>query len=114
MSLRPIDGGSEGRLDFTTFVLREFAFLFQLGFSVARKESTLVRFESKTCFPNVYHGRSSHAVGVELGRIRQGDMYSLYEVLAAVSPANVDRARFQVSDPAELERCLSLVASTDR
>jgi hypothetical protein len=36
----------------------------------------------------------------------------LYEVLAAVSPANVDQARFQASDPVELEHCLSRVAAT--
>lgn len=77
---------SKGRLGFTTLVEREFDFLLQLGFVVAREESTLVRFEGKCVFMNVYHGRSSHAVGVELGRIRQGDMYSLHEVLVAVSP----------------------------
>jgi len=112
VNFRVIDGGNEGRLGFTTFVLREFAFLLQLGFSVAREESTLVRFETERIFVNVYHGRSSYAVGVELGRIQQGDMYSLHEVLAAVSPADVDQARFQASDPGELERCLSRVAST--
>lgn len=112
VSFRVIDGGSEGHLGFTTFVLREFAFLLRLGFSVVREESTLVRFESKRIFVNIYHGRSSHVIGVELGRIQQGDMYSLHELLAAVSPADVDQARFQASNLGELERCLSRVAVT--
>lgn len=103
---------SEGRLGFPTLAKREFTFLLQLGFSVVREESSLVRFESDRVFVNAYYGRSSHAVGVELGRIQQGDMYSLYEVLAAVSPADVDQARLQASDPGELERCLSRVAAT--
>jgi hypothetical protein len=86
--------------------------MWPLGFSAVREESTLIRFESPSIFVNVYHGRASHAVGLELGRIHQGDMYSLHEVLAAVSPADADQARFQASDPGELERCLSKVAST--
>jgi len=89
-----------------------FDFLLRLGFAVVRREETLVRFESDTVFVNVYHGRSSYQVGLELGRIREDDLYSLHEVLSAVAPADLQRARCQTSDPVVLERCLAAIAET--
>jgi hypothetical protein len=58
----------------------------------------------------VYHGRSSYQIGLELGRLHHGDRYSLHELLTAVAPDEVGRARCQTSDPKVLERCLSAIA----
>lgn len=107
----PPEGGA-GRLGFVALVMKCFAFLLRLGFAAVRREDTLVRFESDTVFVNVYHGRSSYQVGLELGRIQEGDTYSLYEVLSAVAPGEIERARCQTMDPAVLERCLAAIADT--
>lgn len=104
--------GGAGRLGFVALVMKHFAFLLRLGFAVVRREETFVRFERDTVFVNVYHGRSSYQVGLELGRIQEGDTYSLYEVLSAVAPGDIQRARCQATDPAVLERCLAAIAET--
>jgi hypothetical protein len=112
MNLRTPDEPGEGRYGFISLVLRELAFLPQLGFSVVLRESTRVRFESERVFVNVYHGRQSHAVGVELGLTRDGELYNLFEVFSACAPEDLDRARYQASDADELERGLRKVAHT--
>ena len=61
---------SSGRdsLGFRRAATEAFQFLVELfGFSVVRQESTLVRYESQAAFVNVYHGRSSYEIGVEVG-----------------------------------------------
>jgi hypothetical protein len=83
----------------------------RLGFTVDRREDTFVRFENGNSFVNVWHGRSSYQVGLELGRVREGETYSLYELLTAVAPSEIDLARCQTTDPEILERCLASMAS---
>ncbi len=112
MSFPVIPGGGAGRLGFVDFVLEAFAFLLRLGFVIARREGTFVRFESDVVFINVYHGRSSYHVGLEVGRIRDGAMYSLHELLRAVAPGDIDRARYQATGPEVLARCLASIAET--
>ncbi len=112
MTLSPIAGGGDGRLGFVAAALKAFAFLDHLSFSVVRRESTLIRFESGSVFINVYHGRSSYHVGLELGRLQEGELYSLHEVLSATAPSELDRARCQTADPATLARCLTSMAET--
>lgn len=97
---------SHGRLGFIDLALRAFSFLFDAGFRLARREEAFVRFESSEVFVNVYHGRSSYQVGLELGRAEQGDVYSLHELLTAMAPEEVGLARCQTSDPVVLSRCL--------
>lgn len=101
---------SEGRLGFVDLALEAFAFLLEKGFAVARRDETLLRFESSDVFVNVYHGRSSYQVGLELGRLQEGDLYSLHEVLTAVAPEEVQRARCQTTDREILARCLQAIA----
>lgn len=98
------------RLDFVDLALKAFGFLLDGGFSVARRDETLLRFESSDVFVNVYHGRSSYEVGLELGRLQEGEMYSLHEVLTAVAPGEVQRARCQTTDREMLARCLDVIA----
>ena len=47
------------------------------GFTPVKEESTLVNYESATCFVNVYHGRASYEIGVEVGRLDRPDKYGL-------------------------------------
>jgi hypothetical protein len=51
---------------FPEAVAREFAFLESLGYKLAHRETTLVRFESSRMDVIVYHGRRSHEIHVEL------------------------------------------------
>src|SRR5690242_10148131 len=112
MSLTVISGDGAGRLGFVDLVFKAFAFLLRLGFVVARRDGTFVRFEKDNVFVNVYHGRSSYQVGLELGRIHESDIYSLHELLSATAPAEVEQARCQTTDPETLGRCLSSIAAT--
>ena len=101
-----------GRLNFVRLTIQSFGFLLQLGFRVARCDATLVRFETDVVFVNVYHGRLSYQLGVEVGHLGAEELYSLHEVLSALSPDSVAVARFQAATEKELERCLDIVART--
>lgn len=107
---KTIDG--QGRLGFITLALSAFAFLQRIGFEVVQREPSLVVFEDGNVFVNVYQGRSSYQVGLELGRLDDArhHKYSLYEVLEALAPSEVEKAKCQTTDPAVLERCLSAIA----
>lgn len=111
MSSRVISGEGNGRLDFVGSATKSFAFLQRWGFALTRREATLARFESDRVFLNVYHGRSSYQLGLELGRLSGGDAYSLYELLRALAPADIERARCQTTDAEVLARCLASVAA---
>lgn len=112
MNLSVISGGGAGRLGFVDLALKAFAFLLRLGFVVTRRDGTLVRFERDNVFVNVYHGRSSYQVCLELGRVPQNDIYWLHELLSATAPAHIDQARWQTADPEVLGRCLSSIGAT--
>lgn len=105
-----LTSGDHGRLGFVDLALGAFSFLVGNGFRLVRQEEALVRFESSAVFVNVYHGRSSYQVGLELGRGEQGDIYSLHELLTAIAPEEVGLARCQTTDPLVLSRCLSDIA----
>lgn len=67
------------QLRFEEAVLSAFAFLTApaYGFKCAASEVTLVRYESATAFVNIYHGRSSHEIGCEIGLIPERDGIAL-------------------------------------
>jgi hypothetical protein len=54
-------------LGFPKAVIREFNFLEEKGFRSTQKNVTLVRYESERVFINVYHGRASYELNVEIG-----------------------------------------------
>lgn len=62
--------GSDRRsaLGFVDAVLERFAFLEPFGLLLSKFEPTFVRYESEERFVNVFHGRSSYEIGVEVGR----------------------------------------------
>ena len=53
---------------FAEAVEREFEFLASLGLKLVSAESTFARFEAEDRFVNVFHGRASYEIGVEVGR----------------------------------------------
>lgn len=71
------------KLEFREAVLSNFQFLTKVGFRPVKEDMTLVRYESPDVFVNVYHGRSSFELGVEIGR-RKGPSHklTLYDIVA--------------------------------
>jgi hypothetical protein len=67
MTITTVPGPEREELRFKEVVLRAFAFLEQLGFRCTEAGPTFVRFESSDVFINIYHGRASFEVGVEVG-----------------------------------------------
>jgi len=90
------------RLAFKDTVLSTFGFLCDLGFRPVEQEMTYVRYESAEVFVNVYHGRASFELGVELGTLREPNKkLTLYDIVAWAGAEKIEgfgqRVSFQVS-----------------
>jgi len=75
---------SAGRalLAFSDAVHANFGFLCALGFRPVKDDVTCVRYESPEVFVNVYHGRASFELGVEIGRLSDAEKkVNLYEII---------------------------------
>jgi hypothetical protein len=76
-----------GQLGFVPEVLSAFSFLStDYGFAPIRVETTFVRYESASLFVNVYHGRRSFELGVEIGLLQkspgtQEDWFSIGDIM---------------------------------
>jgi hypothetical protein len=79
-------------LGFPEAVISAFNFLVEeLSFRCVRKEVTFVRFESTVVFVNVYHGRISLELNVEIGELTIGEglpeiPFTIEEILHLVIP----------------------------
>ena len=104
------------RLGFEEAVSSSFEFLKRHNFHLAASEPTFVRYESPTVFVNVYHGRASYELGVEVGRLKNApEKLTLLEI---VSQANANRSEgfekqvnFQASSGEGVRRFLPQLAS---
>lgn len=70
-------GKGREKLGFREAVLSSFGFLRTYGLEPVMEDVTLVRYESDAVFVNVYHGRSSSVIGVEIGRLDRPEQYGL-------------------------------------
>lgn len=75
--LRTEPGSDRGKLGFKEAVLSNFDFLKSFGLKPKQAGPTFVRYESKTTFVDVYHGRSSFEMGIDVGRRDRPEKYSL-------------------------------------
>jgi hypothetical protein len=50
-----------------------FRFLSSYGFRLQNSDATILRYVSERVFLNVYHGRSSYELGIEVGLLQSGD-----------------------------------------
>ena len=98
-----IDPGPErAKLGFKDSVLANFQFLAEKGFRPVQEEVTLVRYESATVFVNVFHGRASFELGVEIGVLCEPtEQVTLYDIVAWADALKVEgfgqHVMFQVS-----------------
>ena len=71
---------------FVVNVKHAFTFLIMdYGFSVVETVATFVRYESPAVFVNVYHGRGSHEIGLELGLLDDvGKLFSWFHLMELV------------------------------
>jgi hypothetical protein len=105
MSLGPTNASeTRARLNFEPAVLKSFSFLSTFGLHPVKQNPTFVRYESREVFVNVYHGRSSYELGIEVGR--RGDPalpVSHTEMVYAAGAADAEgfgrHVMFQVGTP---------------
>lgn len=75
-------GPERAQLGFKDAVLANFKFLSDLGLRPVDEKVTLVRYESAGVFVNVYHGRASFELGVEIGRLKESEgRLSIFDVV---------------------------------
>ena len=70
-------GKDRWQLVFKDAVLSNFGFLRAYGLKHVEEDVTFVRYESDAVFTNVYHGRGSFEIGVEIGRLDRPEKYGL-------------------------------------
>lgn len=80
-------------LRFADEVKTRFAFLEALNFHCIRTDATAVRFESPKLAINVYHGRQSYEIGLEIESTRVPDAFSFSEILRLVKDDRAEQYR---------------------
>jgi hypothetical protein len=88
-------------LRFADEVKRCFAFLEVRGFRCTRSEATLVRFESAELAINIYHGRQSYEIGLQIENMRGSDSYSFSEFLRLIHNERTEQYRNYASHTVE-------------
>jgi len=92
------------RLGFQDAVLSSFKFLSEFGLRSIEEKTTFVRYESPRVFVNIYHGRASFELGIEVGRLAEpNETLTLYDIVAWAGAETAERfgqhVMFQVSSP---------------
>lgn len=83
-------------LGFSEAVHSAFKFLTDdFSFACVRREATFVRYESSNAFVNIYHGRASFEMNVEIGKLKgTGDLedfpFTIGEILNVASPQEAE------------------------
>lgn len=98
-------------------VLIAFAFLARdYGFRCVRTEPTFVRYESPLAFVNVYHGRSSYELGLEVGRLGEDSEeeqgFTVMELMRLQDPqAEKDFSYFAATRPEQIQWAVTQLAN---
>ncbi len=89
-------------LRFAEEVKNHFAFLEMFGFRCVRSEATFVRFESSMIGINVYHGRHSFEIGLEIeSTASPTDTYSFSAILRLVDRQQAEQYRYYATHTAQ-------------
>lgn len=113
------------QLGFAEAVRSSFQFLLtEFGFSITEEHTTLVRFESEKTVVNVFHGRSSYILGVEIGLRGQVSgrpasdpelRYPLRNIVALADPGGISGYHdIQISSAERLPHFVELLARFTR
>lgn len=104
------------KLRFAEAVEEQFGFLQEHGFRRVQSEPSFVRFESRHAYVNIYHGRQSFEIGLEVGSFIVGEeetSYSMSEIIRLVEPSKADGYRNyaarSLNDVTEGVRALALL-----
>ena len=109
-------GADRYKLGFEQAVLENFKFLGTYGLKPVKRGSTLVRYESRRTFVNIYHGRASYEIGVEVGRRDRPEEYGLGYMVAWAGKAAWEaegfgrHTMFQVNSPEGVREFVPKVA----
>ena len=101
------------QLGFVSEVMSAFKFLLtEYGFICVRVEPSFVRYESSSIFVNIYHGRTSSELGVEIGKLEnipglQENWYTIGEVMDLVGIR--EKLKFTFFQASTQERVKTLV-----
>ncbi len=114
-------------LRFAEEVKGRFSFLETLGLHCVRSEATFVRFESPRISTNVYHGRRSFEIGLEVeSTLSPTDSYSFSEILRLVDREQGEQYRNYATHTAQgvaegvgklaelFQRCVAAGILTDK
>jgi hypothetical protein len=113
-------GERRAALGFAAAVRAAFGFLEAMGFAVVDEQATFVRYEADDRFVNVFHGRSSYELGVEIGRrVRRHGIsvearYPLSYVMALDHPDEAGFRTFATSRPDRLPAFVGQLATLTR
>jgi hypothetical protein len=69
---------------FTSIVRQRCSFLTAYGFVETKAEPTIVKYRQGELGFNIYHGRQSYEVGIEIGH--DDEMFSMSELIGVVDP----------------------------
>jgi hypothetical protein len=78
-------------LGFVAAVREAFDFVREFGLKELSAEKTIVRYASDRVFLNVFHGRSSYELGIEVGKLPAGDMDG-YSIVSLIRTKDSERA----------------------
>jgi hypothetical protein len=98
---RDQDLTGRSKLEFAKAAEEAFHFLLDQGFRLVSAETTIVRYSSERIFVNVYHGRSSYELGIDVGLVGS-EMEHGYPLEAFV----------RLSDPEHAPRIRNFMATT--
>ncbi|CEO89654.1 conserved hypothetical protein [Syntrophaceticus schinkii] len=106
-------GKNRYKLGFKDEVLKYFKFLINdYGFKCIETDITFVRYESRVVFVNVYHGRGSYELGLEIGFIgnsRTDEVkYSLKDIIELET--NESFTPFQTSNAEGIKKFIPIMA----
>jgi hypothetical protein len=107
--------GNRASLGFPEAVKSSFKFLVDdFSFRCVREDATFVRFESNVVFVNVYHGRISFELNVEIGELAEGlpeNPFTIGEILHLVNAKEAANYRpFQVHTFDSVKKFVSEIA----
>lgn len=87
MSMDAEQQDSRSPLRFAEEVSKNFSFLIDYGFKIVESDPTFVRFESPSIIINVFHGRRSYEINLEVASTENPtDVYPFYYLLWAIDP----------------------------